>query len=180
MAWTDFHVASLHSLMTMKTGDVLFNVCLDGGVSHSDLLEFINDPLKNRKSEPFDHKPAPYILNVLMAMGGSLAGGSVLNRILDRPPSKDVDIFFDSLNEYALAFFATRHCPSIDVGIYHSKPYESFDLCISMCSQSVNGVDLHPKCESALLNNISEIMLENVIAPEATLKRMIKFEKSTF
>ncbi len=111
----------------------------------------------------------------LLHLGGSIAGGAALDYVMGTRLSKDIDMFFETLEGYAAAMIRTWRNPHIDVVMAHGKPYGSFDVHASMCSVSLAGAEASPECERAIKTGVSGIELRNVLLPEATLRRVVKY-----
>jgi hypothetical protein len=116
------------------------------------------------------------LLSYLFDIGGIISGGAVLS-VINSKPIKDVDIYFNNEEAYVKARYASQHTKKIDVCWYFNKPYELHDISYVMSTMTRDGIKTSDESKRAIDSGISELYLGNVIYPDRTAKRMMKYNK---
>lgn len=118
-------------------------------------------------------------LELLLDLGGHVAGGMAVSRIFGMPCGPDVDVFMPGFVPWVKGVLATFDDPLIDVCLFTGRPYELFDLTASRCSYGRSGVDVSPECESAFSTGFLSVVPECVYDPSLTAGRMVKYAART-
>ncbi len=160
----------------LKQGSELHERLLEAGTNQEDLGLFL-DSDRTRKTSGVLPKPeeTQRKIDSLVESGGMVAGGAALRSYLFMEPARDCDIFFNNLVAYARATIETRRFPGIDCCLYDIKPYEDFDLNLSMIAYGKYGYDISAEYSVAVNGGICEIRAERIIHPVATLRRVAKY-----
>lgn len=108
-------------------------------------------------------------------MGGRISGGGAIARIFGGPPVGDADVFFRDPVDYVAAFFRAWRVPAADVCFYIHEPWDLFDLGLVRCAFGDDGEYVDPLCEDAFRTGVSEVLIDRVVEPSASARRMIKY-----
>lgn len=167
----------VEALRGVKQGDDVYQHLLVNGVNQQKLDEYIlNGTIKNVASEISDTRLEQDI-EQLFDLGGVISGGCALSFIHHTHKTKDVDFYFNDDVAYVKAFLYTYDNPLIDVCYYFDKPHELHDMSLVMCNLYRDRDETTSQAKVALETNISDIYPENVIWPDRTAKRMLKYHK---
>lgn len=156
-------------------GSPLFQDLLRSGVKESELARFIRSgnlikvPVPRTASENERH------VRRLVERGGSVAGGCALREYTFRETSGDTDVFFGDFLSFARSVVESTTYPKVDVCLYDTSPYESFDLTAPMIARSSSGFDVSPECEKAIATGVCEIRPDWIFHPAATIRRVAKY-----
>jgi hypothetical protein len=114
-------------------------------------------------------------LKHVFSIGGVISGGAALAYHL-KYKTKDFDFYFNDLDSFVRAHIEMDHNPYIDICWYFDKPHELHDISAVMVNLYEGGkLEITEQARSALDTKIAEIYVENVIWPERTAKRLIKY-----
>jgi len=171
------HRVSLYQFQTLQRNSNLYQYLVSSGVQRSDLDDYINSGRgrKRPNSAPSSFQVTDNQLDGLLAMGGSVAGGAALRSWLYLDEARDFDVFFPNIVSFVKAHLAVYDNPLIDICLYEQTPYELFDLAASKCAYSSSGFSLSSSFEEAMDTGVSDIELEAIVHPLATLRRVIKY-----
>lgn len=114
------------------------------------------------------------LLTSLFDMGGIVSGGAVLSYINNKP-IKDVDFYFNDDQSYINACNIAALNRKLDICWYFDSPYELHDISYVMCTLYKDKIFISKEAQKAFDTGISELYLDNIIYPERTAKRMLKY-----
>ena len=114
------------------------------------------------------------ILTYLFDLGGVVSGGAVLSVIFNQH-IKDVDVYFNNDEAYLKAVQATKNSNKFDICWYFNCPYELHDLTYVQSVMTRDSIKISKEAKIAIDSGISDILWPNVIYPERTAKRMLKY-----
>lgn len=176
MVWNPEVVHRVASFYTMNEGDDLWYQLIDNGIRRRPLRQFLSVPGRPKKHPERSHQgQVTPLLGDLLDAGGVISGGAALDSVLQEHRSRDIDLFFNDFTAYVQATLDSYYDPRIDVIFYSGQPWDTFDIDVPAISISRQGVEISPQARRAITTGISNIVLSNVVYPEATLGRVAKY-----
>ncbi len=172
--WAELRL-ELHRFQTIKHGSQLYQSLIASGVDRRAVDSYIECGRGRKHPRISATENTDRQVQELIALGGHVAGGAALRRFMDLDGARDYDVFFADLPSFVSAHLAVYTNPNIDVCLFKSKPFELFDLAASKCSYSSSGFDVDPSFNDAMVSGISDIDLNTIVHPTATLRRVSKY-----
>lgn len=162
----------------MKEGDKLWRSLIDSGFSVDTLTKFVKAgcPRKFAGATPLLKEDLKIYKKHVMSDGGSISGGTAIRSFLgQKGEDRDVDVFFRTFEDFAKAHLAAINYSNVDICLYQHKPWELFDLEASCCATSLAGFSCSPKFEEVWETKKSDVRLDCIVHPLATLRRVVKY-----
>jgi hypothetical protein len=162
-----------------RGSDFYFNV-IGCGVSQVELDRYIaNRLLKSSSPSEISVDRLRDDISFLFGLGGVISGGCALAFLHNTHRAKDVDFYFNDEVAFVKAYLRTYDNPLVDVCFYFDEPHELHDMSLVMCNIYSDRVETTPQAQLALDSGVSELYPENVIYPDRTIMRIIKYHKRT-
>jgi hypothetical protein len=111
----------------------------------------------------------------LFDYGGIISGGAALAYHLGYK-TKDLDFYFNNDDAYIKAYNLVYDDDRFDICWYFDKPHELHDMSVVMCNLYDSGYnEITSQAAEALESGMSDLYVENIIWPERTARRMLKY-----
>ncbi len=164
----------IEALKGLRAGSGMYASLLESGVSQELLDGYLASDRSYKAGSPSE--PRGLLVERLTGAGGVISGGHALRKYLFLDPGRDVDVFFNEFPKFVQAVLESRSDPTVDVCLYDSVPYESFDLTPSEVSVSGGGeFSSSDAFDTFSESGRGEIRMDNVFHPVATLRRLVKY-----
>jgi hypothetical protein len=152
------------------------NSLLENGFDKSLIDNYLNSEF-SKDPKPTNQTTIISDINMMFTMGGVISGGAALSLIKEYP-IKDIDFYFNNELDFVKAYLLTFHNPYIDICWYFDQPHELHDMSIVMCNVHPDErIEITPQAQNALDTGVVDIYPKNIIWPERTAKRIMKYNK---
>ena len=153
----------LKYLLSLQKNDQLYNMLLTHGLDAKVIDEYLADKSKTT-AKKVTGTELEQDIKQLFDLGGVVSGGSALAFLHHtHTTTKDIDFYFNNDIMFLKACILTRKNASIDCCYYFDQPHELHDIGLVMCNLYFNRGETTPPAQRALITNISDIFLENII-----------------
>lgn len=165
----------VNSLRYIIKDSKLYQNLISQGIDQSKLDEYIDGKVL-KKPQEINKNQVIEDMHLMFELGGSMSGSGAISKIFTKQKVKDFDFYFNDDTAFVKAYLATYHNQYIDVCYYFDNPYELHDIGMAMCCIWPDGTeDVSEECRNSIETKISNIFPGNVIWPERTAKRLLKY-----
>lgn len=163
----------------MKCCDIPIEIVEEEIVSPITLRKLLSDKISklipNIKKQFSDLNN--YQLVKLMLENNGLISGGFVTAMLMGGETKDIDMYFNDEDAYMWAYSVVIDNPFIDICWYKNLPIELHDISFVKTYYDGNKIFMTVDAYNAITNLVSEIYIHNIIYPERTFNRIIKYNK---